>query len=128
SWISSGRYEPPDDLARGLDARDPAHTAARLPVVPGRFSREVTPLEPPRRPERVDRAHEMLRPPVPQQPAGERAGFGTHPLHIGRPDHGERHARDALRQDDVVLAGFHNRALVVAVSGALAGGDEAGAE
>src|SRR4029077_21066817 len=113
SWIGSRRREAPDDLARGLDARDPAHAASRLPIVPRRVAREVTALEPPRRLEPVNRAHEMLRPAVPQHPACKQAGLGADALDVRRSDHRERDSGDALREHDIVLVRLDDRALLV---------------
>src|SRR6266481_5036302 len=123
-----GRRELPHDLSRGFDARDAADALPRLPVVSRRRSREMAALQPPRRVERVQRAHEMLGPAVPQQPARNGAGLRAHALHVGGADHGERHARDALGEHDVVFLGLDDRALVVGMGRALGGGDEAGAE
>ena len=70
----------------------------------------------------------MLRAPPAQHPARDRPGPGPDALDVGRADHGERDAGDALGQHDVVLVRLDDGALVVGVSVAFGGGDEPRAE
>src|SRR5260370_42310925 len=83
-WATSSRprggREPPHDLCRRLDARDPADAFPCLPVVSRREPGEVAALEPPRRIERVQGAHEVLGAPLPEQPTGGPPRVPTDPL------------------------------------------------
>src|ERR1051326_8518042 len=122
----------PHDHTRRLDPLDPGDALPRLPVVFGcrltRAAGQGRALELPRRAQRVERAHPVLGLAAAQQPARDRARPRADSLDVGRVDHGERHAGDALGEDDVVRARRDDRLLVVGMRAALVGRDEARTE
>src|SRR5512135_1717558 len=97
-----GSGEPAYDRAGRLDRVDSRDALARLPVIPCRAAVSERALELPGRPQRVHGAHEALGAATLEEPAGDWPGTGAHALHVRRADHRQRHAGDALGQDDVV--------------------------